>query len=201
MQFVAYKYNCARFFSKQHGFPLASYNSSSAHTFMSWGSGTADCRTEQLTITTKVQLRTKYLVHPTVVTLSTSKLCSNNGEVTYQLYSYMLIRNIRSGAEVTGLLMFVLHLVLSDFCATMYFVSIKGHTCYGYETVNGVLKMKVNTWVSLALSVQGYFEAYHLWMDGAPRRLVVFQMMFQTYLVRKFLHCCIYNVRSGLFVG
>ena len=57
----------------------------------------------------------------------------------------MLIRNIRSGAEVAGQLMFdVLRLVLSDICATMYFVSMKGHTCYGYETVNSVLKIKVN---------------------------------------------------------
>jgi hypothetical protein len=30
-------------------------------------------------------------------------------------------------------------------CHHVYFVSVKGHTCYGYETVNGVLKMKVNT--------------------------------------------------------
>lgn len=124
MQFVAYKYNCTRFFSKQHGFPLASYNSSSAHTFMSWGSGTADCCTEQLTITTTLQLRTKYLVHPTVVTLSTSKLCSNNGKVTYQLYSYVLIRNIRSGAEVAGQLMFVLHLVLKWLlCHHVFFIN------------------------------------------------------------------------------
>jgi len=123
---------------------------------------------EQLTVTTTLQLRTKHLVHPTVVTLSTSKLCSNNGEVTYQLYSYVLTRNIWSGAEVTRQLLLVLHLVLSDFCATMYFISIKGHTCYGYETVNGVLKMKVNARVSLALSVQGCFKAYHLWLDGAP---------------------------------
>lgn len=38
-------------------------------------------------------------------------------------------------------------------------------------------------------------------MDGAPRGLVVFQMMFQTYLVCKFLHCCIYNIRSWLCLG
>jgi len=154
------QYNCARFFSTSHVvFPWPIIISVVLILLMSWGFGTADCYIEQLTITTTLQHRTKHLVHPPGVALSTSKLCSNNGEVTYQLYSYVLIRNIWSGTDVTGLLMLnLLHLVLSDFCASMYFVSMKGHTRSGYETVNGVLKMKVNTWDPLALSVQGCFK-------------------------------------------
>jgi hypothetical protein len=58
----------------------------------------------------------------------------------------MLVRNIWTGAGVTGQMRFnVLCLVLSDFCATVYFVLMTGHTCYGYETVIGGWKMKVNT--------------------------------------------------------
>jgi hypothetical protein len=49
--------------------------------------------------------------------------------------------------------------------------------------------------------VQGCFKPIICVWRGAPRRLVVFQMMFQTYLVCKFLHCFSYSVRSGLCVG
>ena len=45
------------------------------------------------------------------------------GEVTYKLYSCMLMWNIQSDANVSGHLMFnMLHLVSSDVCAILYFV-------------------------------------------------------------------------------
>lgn len=88
-----------------------------------------------------------------------------------------------------------------DFCASVYFVSMKGRPCYGYETVNGVLRMKVNTWDSLALSVQGCFKSIICGWMGPLEGLWYFRWCSKHILFCKFLHCCIYNIRLGLCVG
>jgi len=45
---------------------------------------------------------------------------------------------------------------------------------------------------------QGWFNAITSYI--AADKLVLFQVLCQTYLLCKFVHCCIYIVTSGLYI-